>query len=271
VNSERRAYFEETELRRYSSEPHIKEIARFDHFRDRDVLEIGCGIGADGLQFSRAGSRYTGTDLTFNSASLAQERFGIFDLPGRFCVSNAECLPFPDETFDHVYSFGVIHHSPETDRIVSEIKRVLRPRGTTTLMVYNRDSINFRIEIMLLRKLFRLALYPSVMPMILAKLAGFDQSKLERHRAIMLHQGWNISDDKWLNINTDGPDCPLAKIYGRREVDLLMRGFTEVRTEVRHFDTAHWSVIGRVLPGLLVSWLGRHFGWHRIIYAAKPG
>jgi hypothetical protein len=109
------------------------------------------------------------------------------------------------------------------------------------------------------------------MPMILARLGGFDRRKLERHRAIMLQQGWGISDEKWLNINTDGPDCPLAKVYGRRDVNRLMRGFTDIRTEVWHFDAAHWSVVGRVLPGRLVSWLGRNFGWHRIIYAAKPG
>src|SRR6266481_7746186 len=68
----------------------------------------------------------------------------MFGLPGRFETANAEeKLPFADNTFDHVYSFGVIHHSPAPERIASEIHRVLKKGGTFTVMLYNRSSINY--------------------------------------------------------------------------------------------------------------------------------
>jgi SAM-dependent methyltransferase len=96
-----------------------------DAFRDKDVLEIGCGIATDGLEFARNGANYVGVDLTPRAIELAQERFSLFGLPGRFETANTEeKLPFADNTFDHVYSFGVIHHSLAPERIASEIHRV---------------------------------------------------------------------------------------------------------------------------------------------------
>src|SRR5262249_1322595 len=135
---------------------HVPQVANFTGFRGKDVLEIGCGIATDGLEFARNGARYVGVDLTPAAIELAEERFRLFGVAGRFKLANAEeRLPFTDASFDHVYSFGVIHHSPNPDRIVTEIRRVLRRGGTFTVMLYNRASINYYIEIMLLRRLFR--------------------------------------------------------------------------------------------------------------------
>ena len=122
-------------------------------------------------------------DLTPKAVEIARERFELFDVPGRFKVANAaERIPFPDASFDHVYSFGVIHHSPVPERIVSEIYRVLRPGGTFTVMLYNRCSINYYIEIMFLRKIFQLPAYAEIHAPNLAALTGFDRWKLEGHR-----------------------------------------------------------------------------------------
>lgn len=265
---ERRAYFAELERKRYALEWHIPVVARFGEHRDRDVLEIGCGMGSDAIQFGRAGARYTGVDLTPAGIETTRERFALEGIEGRFVVSNAERLPFDDASFDHVYSFGVIHHSPDTEAIVREMARVLRPGGTATVMIYNRSSINYYVEIMFLRRVFRQLLRPGFMPAMLAALTGFDRWKLEGHRQAMLERP-HMTKAEWISMNTDGPHCPLAKVYGRRDALELFAPFDEVRTEAWHFDHTHWPVVGRLMPAALRRWLGRRWGWHRMVFARK--
>ena len=147
------------------------------------MVEIGCGLGTDGIEFAKRGANYIGVDLTPKSVELTQERFQVFGVPGRFEVANAETgLPFPDASVDHVYSFGVIHHSPTPEKIVGEIYRILRPGGTFTVMLYNRNSINYYIEIMFLRRLFRWCLLPKFMPRLISSATGFDLWKLKKIR-----------------------------------------------------------------------------------------
>jgi ubiquinone/menaquinone biosynthesis C-methylase UbiE len=244
-------------------------VAQFDRFRGKKVLEIGCGIATDGLEFAKNGAAYTGVDLTPRAIEMARKRFALFGFPGRFEVANAEeSLPFPDESFDHVYSFGVIHHSPSPEKIVAQIHRVLRPGGTFTVMLYNRSSINYYLEIMLLRKIFRWLLLPKFMPRLLASVTGFDRQTLEGHRSV-LSQRRNLSREEWISINTDGPDCPLAGVYNYAEAAKLFSAYTNVRQDVWEFNEAHWSFIGRAMPRALVLWLGKHWGWHRMIYGVK--
>ena len=118
--SERKQYFAEISSKRYGGrEWHVPLVARFPDFKGRDVLEIGCGIATDGLEFARHGARYVGVDLTSQAIEMARERFALFSVPGSFYLANAEeRLPFDDCSFDHIYSFGVIHHSPNTEAIV---------------------------------------------------------------------------------------------------------------------------------------------------------
>lgn len=232
------------------------------------MLEIGCGIATDGLEFARNGANYVGVDLTPNSIELAKERFGLFGVPGKFEVANAEeHLPFSDATFDHVYSFGVIHHSPVPERIVREIYRVLRPEGTLTVMLYNRSSINYYIEIMFLRKIFRWCLLPQFMPGLLAGVTGFDRWKLEGHREMLKKK---ISKEQWISMNTDGPFCPLARVYNRREAVALFADFCDVKQEVWEFNVDHWAFLGKAVPDAVAKWVGRRWGWHRMIYGNKP-
>jgi len=268
TNAERRAYFDEHERIGYTLEPHIPEVARFAEYRDKDVLEIGCGIGCDGLQFARNGAHYVGVDLTPNGAGITKERLDVYGIPGTTRVVNAESLPFDDASFDHIYSWGVIHHSPQTETIVAEMRRVLRPGGTACVMIYNRTSINYYVEIMFLRKIFRTLLRPSFMPRLLATILRFDRAKLERHRAILRDRP-RMTKQEWISINTDGPDCPLAKVYGAAEARALFADFDDVRTEVRHFDRGHWSILGKLVPDSVARWLGKHWGWHRVIHARK--
>jgi ubiquinone/menaquinone biosynthesis C-methylase UbiE len=267
---DRRRYFEEISERRYGGrEWHVPTVAKFDAYRGKDMLEIGCSIATDGLEFAKRGANYTGADLTPHSIEMAKERFGLFGVKGNFVVVNAEeKLPFPDNTFDHVYSFGVIHHSPTPAKIVAEIHRVLKPGGTITIMLYNRPSINYYLEIMFMRKLFRWALLPKFMPRVIAAVTGFDRWKLEGHRDILIKKG-RMNKQEWISMNTDGPFCPLADVYDHRQAAELFKHFSEVNQEVWEFNREHWSFLGRLIPVPFERWLGRKWGWHRMIYGKK--
>ena len=269
--AERRRYFEEISRKRFQGrEWHVPIVAKFDSFRGKDVLEVGCGVGTDGIEFARNGANYVGVDLTPNSVELTRERFLTFGVPGRFEVANAEeGLPLPDASVDHVYSFGVIHHSPAPEKIVGEIYRVLRNGASFTVMLYNRSSINYYVEIMFLRRLFKWCLLPKFMPRLIAAATGFDRWKLEAHRDRLL-KNKKLTKDEWISMNTDGPSCPLARVYDHEEAAALFGAFENVRQEVWEFNVDHWSFIGEAIPDSVAKWIGRHWGWHRIIYGNKP-
>ncbi len=208
-------------------------------------------------------------DLTPKSTELAAERFALFGVPGRFEVANAEeRLPFADNCFDHVYSFGVIHHSPTPEKIIREIYRVLRPGGTLTVMLYNRSSINYYVEIMFLRRIFGGCLLPAFMPGVLAAVTGFDGGNWKD--TVKITESKKLTKEEWISMNTDGPFCPLARVYGHQEAAELFNAFENVRQEIWEFNVDHWSFIGKAMPNSLVKWLGRHWGWHRIIRGRKP-
>ncbi len=236
--------------------------------RGSEYSEIGCGMGTDGAQFAAAGAAYTGVDLTDAAVALARENFERRGLQGTFITANAEHLPFPDASFDHVYSFGVIHHTTNPAVIVDEIHRVLTPGGTVTVMLYNRNSINYRIEIMVLRKLGRLLLAPAWAPAQLAKILRLPRATLEGHRRQLLRIA-HPSHDEWVSMNTDGPDCPLARVYSAREVRSLFAGFDDVRTKVYMFDRRHWPLLGSLISDRMEGVIGRRVGWNRMAYATK--
>lgn len=268
---ERRRYFEEIATKRFGGrEWHVPIIAQFDAFRGKSVLEVGCGMGTDGIEFAKNGANYIGVDLTDSAVQFTRERFNTFAVPGRFEVANAEQgLPVPGSSVDHVYSFGVIHHSPAPQKVVNEIYRVLKSGGTFTVMLYNRTSINYYIEIMFLRRVFKWILLPRFMPAVVAALTGFDRSKLEGHRN-RLRKTRHISKEEWISMNTDGPLCPLARVYNRKEAGELFADFVNLKQEVWEFNADHWSFIGKAIPRSVERWIGRRWGWHRIIYGQKP-
>ena len=136
-----REYFEEIEEHRYASEPEIMPFAQFTRWRGAKMLEVGVGAGSDFLQWVRAGTRAHGIDLTQEGIDHVRERLGIYGLEcEELRVGDAENIPFEDDSFDLVYSWGVIHHSPDTEKALHEIARVVRPPGRGKLMVYNPKS-----------------------------------------------------------------------------------------------------------------------------------
>ncbi len=137
---ERRAFFAQLERERYEVDRHIPGWARFERGRDRDVLEIGVGAGTDFVQWCRAGARAIGVDLTDAGVELTRERLALEGLSARIERADAERLPFASESFDIVYSYGVLHHTPQTARAIDEVHRVLRPGGTALVMIYRVPS-----------------------------------------------------------------------------------------------------------------------------------
>jgi SAM-dependent methyltransferase len=127
--------------KRYSLEPYIESFAAFDGARDKDVLEIGVGLGADHQRFAQEGARLTGIDLTDRAIEHTRRRFDLFGLSSDLRVGDAEGLPFADESFDCVYSWGVLHHSPNTPGAVEEVWRVLRPGGVARIMIYHKYAL----------------------------------------------------------------------------------------------------------------------------------
>lgn len=139
-----REYYDEVEARKYFVEPHIPRFAEFERWNGKKVLEIGCGIGTDTINFARAGAQVTAVDLTEQSLQVARQRAKVFGLEDRirFIQADAERLSesVPVEPYDLVYSFGVIHHTPDPNRVLDEIRKYVTPESTVKIMVYNRWS-----------------------------------------------------------------------------------------------------------------------------------
>jgi ubiquinone/menaquinone biosynthesis C-methylase UbiE len=138
-----REYFEEIEEYRYKVEPEIFSFAQFSRFYGQKVLEVGIGAGTDFTQWVRAGARAYGVDITEEAVEHAERRLELYGLSAEeIRVADAENLPYPNDTFDLVYSFGVIHHSPNALKALEEIIRCTKIGGLIKVMIYNRRSLN---------------------------------------------------------------------------------------------------------------------------------
>ena len=142
-------YFDEVEAKKFFVEPHILDFTEFSKWEDKKVLEIGCGLATVGANFAINGADYTGVELSESSLELAKKRFEVLGKEGSFYSGNAEELSsfVPVETYDLIYSFGVIHHSPHPEKIISEIKKYMNENSVLKIMLYAKDSWkNYMIE-----------------------------------------------------------------------------------------------------------------------------
>lgn len=135
------AYFREIEERRYATHYNLRDLFAKLAGSSGKLLEVGCGIGVDSIQLAKCGFDVTAVDLTESALQVAKEFAVRRNVDIDFQLGNAERLEFADGTFDAVYSFGVLHHTPDIQKAVAEVRRVLKPDGTAYIMLYHRDSL----------------------------------------------------------------------------------------------------------------------------------
>jgi ubiquinone/menaquinone biosynthesis C-methylase UbiE len=256
-------FFTAVEQHRYETEWHIPEVIGFERWAGKDVLEVGCGLGTEAVRFARCGARYTGVDLTERSIDLVGRRFQLEGLTGELKVADAEALPFPDASFDLVYSHGVLHHTPGTQKAIGQIRRVLRAGGTAMVMLYHKHSYNYLVNIMLIRRLGARLLRLKSGPGLIHKITGEDPERLaELQRLYRADRRALLSHDEFLSRNTDGAGNPLAKVYSKGDVERLFSNFSDVRIET-HFLNKRWiPIVGKLLTRSVEGRLASRFGWH---------
>jgi glycosyltransferase involved in cell wall biosynthesis/SAM-dependent methyltransferase len=234
-----REWFEEVEAHRYGEyAPWMPSVMEFDRHADHDVLEIGGGIGTDLSRFARHGARVTDLDLSAGHLELAQENFARRNLQGRFVHHDAELLPFDEGAFDLVYSNGVLHHTPNTRRVVEEIRRVLKPGGKAIVMMYAEHSIHYWRELV-----WRLGL----------------------ERDMLKHYSMGEILSRSVEISQNDAR-PLVKVYTAARLKKLFEGF-------EHRVVYKRQLMKHELPGWL-RWMpldlaGRLMGWNVIIKATR--
>jgi ubiquinone/menaquinone biosynthesis C-methylase UbiE len=229
-----KAFFEAIEKHRYESQPYAASLCKFKSFQGKSLLEIGCGLGTDSLQFARNGAMVTGVDLTEESVALAQKRFELYGMQGEFRAADAENLPFADNSFDAVYSFGVLHHTPNTQRAIDEVYRVLKPSGEIVIMLYHKHSLHVWLGV----------------PLYF--LYGLAKGKL-----------WGYNE--WVRIY-DGKDNPLGKAYSRKELRKMFSKFNDVSFKAcDNIRPRFPKWLNAINQTLFANWAG----FYIMIYAKK--
>ncbi len=238
-----REFFDEIERHRYSEyAPWMKRVMGFDEFASQRLLEVGCGMGTDILQFARGGANVTGVDITPRSVETSRHHLRLYNHNGDFAITDAEALPFPAETFDVVYSNGVLHHTPDTAGAIREVHRVLRPGGLARVMLYHRRSLHYWLQIVIRHGIL-----------------GGDFLRGRRPGEIMSRR---------VEIN-EGGGQPLVRVFSRAEARRLFSLFTEVKIEVEQLTRSEFYALGRLIPERIFRFLARTIGWNVIISARK--
>jgi SAM-dependent methyltransferase len=238
-----RDFFDAVERHRYNEyAPWMPEVMGFNEFAGARLLEVGCGMGTDLLQFARGGAKVTGVDLTPRSIEISRQHFAVCGESGQFAIADGEHLPFADESFDVVYSNGVLHHTPDTAGAVREIHRVLRRGGQARVMLYHRHSLGYWGQIILRY--------------------GVLHGELLRGRSpedIM---------SRYVEFNESG-GRPLVKVYSRGQARDLFSMFSEVKIQVEQLTRPEVYFVGRFIPEGVFRRLQRSIGWNVIISAVK--
>lgn len=247
-----RAYFDEVEARKYRVEPHIPSFAGFARWRGRRVLEVGCGIGTDTINFARNGAAVTAVELSERSLELTRQRareYGVDDQIETF-IGDAQALSalIPHRTYDLIYSFGVIHHSPDPEQIVKEMRRVASPGTTLKLMVYNRRS--WKVAAIVLR---------------------YGAGRFWRWREIVAEHSEAQIGSPITYTYSPKEFVEIVNRNGFRVTDVFVDHIFQYRvrdyTQYRYVKAIPW----RWLPQRFVRALEHRFGWHLCVTAVVDG
>ena len=236
--------FEAHARARYELEPYIRAFAGFEQASGKRVLEVGVGMGADYLEWLKAGAVATGVDMSGSSLARARRRCKLAGYVPDLREADAEHLPFPDNNFDVVYSYGVMHHSPDPARCIREARRVLKPGGALRIMIYRHPSLTGTM--------------------------------------LWLRYGWLRGKSLRKSVY-DHLESPGTNSYTENEARELMEGFEQIdlRQEFSpgdlllnepsaRFQGAFYRLIWKGYPRSLVRAFGRKFGLFLLISAKKP-
>ncbi len=230
------AFYREVERTRYELYPWLTAYLTREIWGGKRTLEVGVGLGTDHLMLDRAAAELTGVDLTDASVRHTQRRFENEARSARVQVADAEDLPFGDDTFDAVYSFGVLHHTPAMDQAVREVHRVLRRGGTAVIGLYNRHSY-------------------------------FHAWRLLRHVAT---GKWRTSGLEAMRAGFEhGDGTPLVILSSKRELRALFKDFGTVQIEARHLPTNRLPRRARRRVDAILRPLERRIGWYWMVVAVK--
>jgi SAM-dependent methyltransferase len=238
---------------RYCQESHIPACLDRVTWRGHKVLEIGLGQGAESEQIIRRGGCWSGLDLTQESVDRVRVRLELRSLPfDDLRCGSAVDIPWPDDTFDVVFSHGVLHHVPDIYTAQSEIHRVLKPGATLVAMLYARYSLNYQLSIRVVRRAILALAYPlrhtrllrDAPPILRQHLQNAEEQGLRRYLEL----------DNFIHRSTDGPVNPYARVYSPREVVADFPDFQLVEAFNRYMHA----------PPLPVRWFPaeRWLGWH---------
>jgi SAM-dependent methyltransferase len=263
--------YEAIRATRYRLEPHLDELAEFARHAGQIVVEVGCGIGTDGTRFVEGGARYLGVDSSDTAVRTARSTFDLLELDGAVVSADATTLPIHTEAVDFVYSNGVLHHINDTEAVVDEINRILRPGGRCVVMLYHRSSFNYRFNILVFRRLGALALAAPGAVSLISRLTGEPAETLEGHRRLLRRHGlrYLIDRELFLSSNTDGPGNPLSKVYSAREARQLFKDFRQIETQVRFLNLRALPALDRKLSDRVKEHLARRWGWHLYVRATR--
>ncbi len=264
-------FFRDYDAFRYSHESHLLTVLGQMDVKGKEVLEIGTGQGADAQKIIEKGGHYTGVDLTGESIKRLQTRFELHGLPYRALHRmNAEELTLPDESFDFVYSNGVLLTSPRIEKIVAQIHRVLKKGGKAVIMLYHKDSVNYHLSIRVLRRIGIFLLYLPFLDRLIARLTGEPLDRLRKHKEILHREGLAyLRMENFIHRATDGPDNVYTSVWNREMCDRLFSQFSGLRYEVWFLNERHFPILRSILPRSLKRKLERKWGWHLYIYATK--
>jgi len=210
--------------------------------KSKKLLEIGYGMGTDLLQWRKNGAEVFGIDITSEHYRLANLNFQLHGETADLRLADAADIPFPANHFDIVYSNGVLHHTPDTIRCISEAYRVLKPGGQLILSLYYKYSA-FHL-------LFKI-LADGIWHGNLRKLGYEGLMSTIEHGA----DGINVK--------------PLVKTYTKSQLRTILSDFSSVDIKIANLKHAHIPKIGKILPNFLVNILDPYLGWYIIAYATK--
>jgi SAM-dependent methyltransferase len=247
-------FFADYDRFRYENERHLPACIDALGVSGKQVLEIGLGEGADAEQLIRRGANWSGVDLTAESVARVQTRLSLRDLPySELRQGSVLDLPFADNSFDVVFSHGVLHHVPEILQAQSEIHRVLRPGGELVVMMYARWSLNYLVSIGIIRRVALLTAFPLAQLGVLRPHGG--QGMLAAHVENAREKGLfkYLRLNEFVHHNTDGPGNPYALVYDRKRMERDFPSFRVTRTYKRFMHAPPLPV--KRLPGeTLVGW-----------------